>query len=187
VANPTVDRLIENKFARYALDGFSISGTLSAQTGLPLTGFMAAAPASLISDGGLTGAELSLFNSGTNGRVPDIAAARNAFPGPGVHNVDARVSRSFPLHESISLQLWAEAFNLTNHKNILGVNTNLYNWIGSGLSSVTSSGSVVCPTSSTGGCIVPLASSSAQFGTQNSTSAVLYGPRQLQLSAKLFF
>jgi hypothetical protein len=38
-----------------------------------------------------------------------------------------------------------------------------------------------------GGCIAPLPSSSAQFGTQNSTSAVLYGPRQLQLGARLTF
>lgn len=187
VANPTVDRLTDNRAARYILNGFSLSGTLTAQTGLPLTGLMASAPKSPIGDGGLTGAELSLFNSGANGRVPDAVAARNAFPGPGVHNIDARISRSFPVHESTSLQLWAEAFNITNHKNILGVNTSLFNYLAPGASSVTSSGSITCAATLTDGCIVPLASSSARFGSQNSTSAVLYGPRQLQLGAKFVF
>ena len=37
VASPTVDRLVENKLTRYVLDGFLVSGTLTAQTGLPLT------------------------------------------------------------------------------------------------------------------------------------------------------
>jgi len=185
VANPTIDRLVENKIARYAIDGWSLSGSLTASTGVPITGLMANAPAPAIQgDGGLTGAELSLFNSGTNGRVPDQVAKRNAFKGPGYHGTDARISRSFPIHESVSLQIWAEAFNITNHKNILGVNTSLYNYIGAG-----ASGTANCPASSTGvfGCIVPLSSSSATFGSQNSTSGQLYGPRQVQLAAKLFF
>jgi hypothetical protein len=88
VASPTVNRFVENKPVRYALNGFTVSGSITAQSGEPLTGFMASAPVSKIADGGLTGAELSLFNSGTNGRVPDQVAGRNAFKGPGIHNVD---------------------------------------------------------------------------------------------------
>jgi len=173
--------------ARYAIDGWSLSGTVTAQTGLPITGFMNNSPVSTIGDGGLTGAELSLFNSGTPGRVPTIAAARNAFKGPGYHGIDARVSRSFPIHESVSLQLWAEAFNITNHKNILGVTTALYNYLTPGATSSLPNGvQFTCPATGSG-CIAPLPSSSTAFATQNSTSAVLYGPRQLQLSAKLFF
>jgi hypothetical protein len=192
VAAPTVDRLIENKMVRYALDGFQVSGTLLAQTGLPLTGFMNNSPTSTIGDGGLTGAELSLFNSGTPGRVPTVAAGRNAFKGPGAHNIDARVSRNFPIREGLSVQLFAEAFNITNHKNVLGVTTALYNFIvpstSSKASSITTvSGPITCAVSAGAGCITPLATSSTPFATQNSTSAVLYGPRQLQLGAKIIF
>ncbi|MDE3106195.1 MAG: TonB-dependent receptor [Acidobacteriota bacterium] len=187
VASPTVDHFIENRYARYAMDGFTLSGTVTAQDGEPLTAFMASAPASKIGDGGLTGAELSLFNSGTNGRVPDAVAARNAFKGPGIHNVDARISRSFPLHEGISLQVLAEAFNLANHKNILSVATTGYTYITPGSSVTTSAGTISCSASLGSGCITPLPSTSTKFATPTGTSSILYGPRQLQLTAKLFF
>lgn len=188
VAMPTIDRVVSNRFARYAVDGFTVSGTLTAQNGLPITGLMASAPVSTIGDGGLTGAELSLFNSGTPGRVPDAIASRNAFKGPGVHNIDARVSRDFRIHESVSLQLYAEAYNITNHKNILTVATSLYNYLAPGAgASTTPSGVVTCGSALGGGCITPLASTSPAFGAQTGTSAVLYGPRQVQLAAKLFF
>ncbi len=183
VATPTIDRVVSNKYARYAVNGFTVAGTITAQTGQPLTGFMAGAPVSPIGDGGLSGAELSLFNSGTNGRVPDAVARRNAFTGPGVHNIDARISRDFIIHEGIKLQLFAEAFNVLNHKNILGVSTNLFTYVGPG---VAYNGGT-CPTTGNNGCIVPLAASAQPFATQTSTSSVLYGPRQLQLTARLFF
>ena len=188
VAAPTVDKLIDNRIVRYALDGFSVSGTLTAATGLPLTGSMNNSPVSVIGDGGLTGAEVSLFNSGTAGRVPDAIASRNSFKGPGNHNIDARVSRNFVIHEGISLQLLAEAFNVTNHKNILSVSTNLLNYLSPGApASTTASGVVTCSLTMGAGCIAPLPSSSTPFATQTSTSAVLYGPRQVQLGAKLIF
>jgi len=155
---------------------------VTAQTGEPLTGFLSSAPASPIADGGLSGAELSLFNSGTNGRVPDAVAARNSFTGPGVHNVDARISRSFAIHESIKLEVAAEAFNLLNHRNILSVSTNLLTYTTPG---ATTNG-VACPATGAG-CIIPLASSATAFGATTGTSAVLYGPRQVQLLAKLYF
>ena len=39
------------------------------------------------------------------------------------------------------------------------------------------------------GCIVPYAASSpsSAFGTKTGTNTTLYGPRQIQVSAKLFF
>ena len=188
VASPTIDRFVDNKMARYALDGFSLSGTLLAQTGMPITGLMNNSPVSAIGDGGLTGAELSLFNSGTPGRVPSLAAGRNSFKGPGVHNIDARVSRTFAIYERFSIQVFAEAFNVTNHKNILTVSTSLYNYLTPGATpSSTASGVVTCSASFGNGCIAPLPTSSTPFATQTGTSAVLYGPRQIQLGAKLFF
>jgi hypothetical protein len=187
VAAPTVDRFVDNKYARYAINGFTFSGTLTASSGPPITGFMSSAPASPIGDGGLTGAELSLFNSGTPGRVPTPLASRNAFVGPGIHNIDARVSRTFPIHERFSFQVLAEAFNITNHKNIITVSTNLYTYAAPGASVATASGTITCSTSYSAGCITPLPSSSTAFAAQTGTSSILYGARQLQLSGKLFF
>ena len=185
VTKPTIDRVIENKFVRYAVNGFVIAGTVTAQTGQPLTGLMASGPTSLIGDGGLSGAELSLFNSGTNGRVPDAIAGRNQFTGPGIHNVDARISRDFTVHEGIRLELFVEAFNVLNHKNILSVNTNLYNFVQPVANA--NSGGVTCGVALGNGCITPLANGANPFGSQSSTSSIIYGPRQLQLSGKLYF
>ena len=183
VASPTVNRIVDNKAARYAFNGFTVSGTVTAQTGEPITGVLASAPVSPIGDGGITGAELSLFNSGTPGRVPTAIARRNAFNGPGLHNVDARISRDFMIHEGIKLQVFAEAFNLANHRNILGVSTNLYTYVTPG----TAYNGGTCPTTGSNGCIVPLTASATPFAATTSTSSLLFGARQLQLTAKLFF
>jgi hypothetical protein len=46
---------------------------------------------------------------------------RNAFPGPGLYNLDISLSRSFPLHwlgESGRLTFRADAFNVLNHSNL---------------------------------------------------------------------
>ncbi len=180
---------IGNHFAAYAANGWQLSGTFTAQSGEPLTAYLQNSPNiafsnSPVRDGGLTGAELSLFNSGTPGRVPNQIAARNAFPGPGVHNLDARVSREFPLrHEGMHIELAAEAFNVVNHRNILSVSTAAYAYVAPGQSGQ----GVTCGVSaaSTSGCIVPY--TATPFGTPTSTSSVIYGPRQLQLIGRFFF
>ncbi len=171
---------IGNRFAGYAVNGWQVSGTFTAQTGFPLTQFMNNSPVSAIGDGGLTGAELSLNNSGTPGRVPDAIARRNAFSGPGVHNLDSRVSREFPfLREGMRVELAAEAFNIINHRNILATTTTAYSYLTPG-----STGCAVAAAASAG-CIVPY--TSTPFATPTSTSSILYGPRQLQLLGKLYF
>lgn len=177
---------INNRFAAYAANGWQLSGTFTAQTGLPLTAFMNNSPVSAIGDGGLTGAELSLNNAGTPGRVPDQIARRNAFPGPGVHNLDARISRQFPFfREGMKFELSAEAFNIVNHTNVLAVSTAAYAYVAPGASGQ----GVACPAASTAnpsaGCIVPF--TATPFGTPTSTSSILYGPRQLQLLGKFYF
>src|SRR5260370_3521534 len=82
-----------------AVNGWSLSGAYTASSGNPITGFMSNSPSSALGvgdplntanvggDGGVTGAELSLFNSGTGGRAPPIKGS--AFPGPGIHNREA--------------------------------------------------------------------------------------------------
>ena len=169
---------IENKYAAYAVNGFEISGTVTAQTGFPVTGFINGSIASRLSgDGGISGAQVT---SGTGYRVPDQIATRNSYKGPGVHNTDARLSRQFPLSRyGMRLELAVEAFNLANHRNILAVNTAAYSYTAPS----TAAGST-CPASQfSGGCFTPY----AQFFTPTSTSSTLYGPRQLQFLGRLYF
>jgi hypothetical protein len=180
---------LDNSLLKTLANGWSLSGAYTAQSGNPVTGFMSNSPGSGLGvgdpantagvggNGGLTGAALSLFNSATGGRIPQ--APRNAFAGPGVHNLDARMSRTFTLHEGYSLQFFAEAFNLANHQNIIAVNTNYSSYVAPG-------GSAACSTAAhTNGCIAPY--TGAAFGSASSTSSTLFGARQMQFTAKFIF
>ncbi len=157
---------ISNRYASYAVNGWSLSGTATEQTGLPLTAGMNGNASGGI-EGGVTGGSVGNSPSPSSGRAPQYR--RNAFPSNGVRNIDARISRDFPIHEGIKLQLFAEAFNVVNRKQQLGFNTTAFAY-GSSNS------------------IVPYQTNAASaFGTPSSTSSTLYGPRQVQVSAKLFF
>lgn len=157
---------LSNRYASYAVNGWSLSGTATEQTGLPLTAGMSGNASGGI-EGGVSGGSVGNSPSPSPGRAPQYK--RNAFPSNGVRNIDARVSRDFPIHEGIKLQLFAEAFNVVNRKQQLGFNTTAFAY-------------------GTGNSIVPFQTNAASaFGTPSSTSSTLYGPRQIQVSAKLFF
>jgi len=155
---------LSNRYLRYAANGWSLSGTATEQTGLPLTPNMSGNVTGGI-DGGVTGAQVSLFASNSSGRAPQLR--RNAIPGPGIRNVDARISRDFTVHEGIKMQLFMEAFNVANRRHIIQQNLTAYQF-----NSQTTIGPAV---------------QSTPFGAPTSTTSVLYGPRQLQFTAKLFF
>jgi hypothetical protein len=157
---------IANRYASFAANGWSLSGTATLQTGLPLTAGMSGNASGGI-EGGVTGGAVGNSPSPSNGRAPQFR--RNSFPSNGVRNIDARLSRDFTLHENIKLQLFVEAFNVVNRKQILSYNTTAFQY-----SNTTD--------------IVPFVTSAASaFGTPSSTSSTLYGPRQMQFTAKLFF
>jgi hypothetical protein len=44
--------------------------------------------------------------------------ARNSFRGPGAWNLDAAVSKTFPIHERMNLVFRAEGFDVFNHHNL---------------------------------------------------------------------
>jgi hypothetical protein len=52
------------------------------------------------------------------GPWPTNMTARNSFRGPGIWNVDASVSKTFPIREKLALQFRAEGFNVLNHHNL---------------------------------------------------------------------
>ena len=182
------------------VNGWLLGGTLTAQTGEPVTatisGSISAISAGQLGTPGIalnttgydSGVTNAVYTSGPSARVPDWIAGRNAFKGPGVHNVDARISRSFPVWHEKSFEFAAEAFNVLNHRNILSVNTPIvaYTAPGGKLNNGTT-----CPTTATNaatvGCLGPLSASAAAFGSPLSTSGVIYGARQLQLVARFIF
>ncbi|WP_158749512.1 TonB-dependent receptor [Acidobacterium sp. S8] len=176
--------LRSNWYVKNLFDDFIFSGTATESTGFPVTASLSGYPKGG-ADGGVTGGLIS-SGSGTaaNGRVPNQVASRNAFPGPGIRNIDFRVTRNFPITEKINFQILGEAFNLLNQRINQGVNTTGYSLLTAG-----AAGSGACKnfdaSALTGGCIAP--TTGIPLGTPTSTSSLLYGARQLQFSAKLFF
>jgi hypothetical protein len=183
----------DNKWSRIIVDGFVFSGTETASAGQPIVASMsgtvyAGGTGSYGSDGGIYGGAMSSGSGlATTGRPPQIG--RNSIIGPGFNNFDFRVSRDVPIHENVKMQFIAEAFNLLNHTIISGVNSTYSTYTAASATSTTCSSSASAPAGSpVQGCIVPYAGTgTSAFGATNATNNTLYGPRQIQVSAKLFF
>jgi hypothetical protein len=136
----------------------------------------------------------SSSGSATTGRPPQIG--RNSISAPGYNNFDFRLSRNIPIHEKIYMQFSADAFNLLNHKIISAVNST-YSQYAASSSSATSACSTAVGTATGGtvpagsvlqGCISPYTGTGlSAFGATSSTNNGLYGPRQMEFKAKLFF
>jgi len=203
VYNPHVFE--DNKFFKYGLDGFTFSGSEIASGGEPIflglggTTIYSGAGSSYGADGGIYGGAMS-SSSGlpTQGRPPQVG--RNSIYAPGFNDVDFRIARTIPIHERINMQLTADAFNLLNHTIITGVQSTLSQFAAPANPS-TASPSPACnasATSATGssapagsvfkGCIEPYSGTGlSAFGATSGTSNLLYGARQLQVSARLNF
>jgi len=78
------------------------------------------------------------------------------------------------------LQFFAEAFNVVNHQNILSVNTSYSSYVAPSATSSTCNSSAHA-----NGCIAPY--TGAAFGSASSTNSLLFGPRQMQFTAKFIF
>jgi hypothetical protein len=110
---------------------------------------------------------------------------------PGFNDFDLRVSRNLPIHDAIYMQFAADAFNLLNHQIVTSVNGTYTSY----LAQTKSGGAYTCGAftapagSNAQGCFVPYTGTGlSAFGVTSSTSSsTLYGSRQLQMSAKLFF
>jgi len=155
---------------RLILDGWAFSTIVTMSTGQPVTPMITGAPSPL--DGGVTGGVS--YAGATQGRAGWLA--RNAFTAPGFHDVDFRVGRQFALGERLKLSLIGEAFNLFNHTNVSGVSTTAFSY--------AAAGSGLCA-GHTNACFAPY--TSTPFLAPTSTSNLIWGPRQLQLSGRLTF
>jgi hypothetical protein len=190
----------DNKWGKLIVDGFTFAGTETASAGQPIVAFMSGT----VYNGGATsygaagniygGAMSSSSGLATTGRPPQIG--RNSITGPGFNNFDFRISRDVPIHDNIKFQITGEAFNLLNHKIITGVNSTYSVYNGAAAPS-PSNANPACnintqPQGPSGsplqGCIAPYTGTgTSAFGAASSTNNTLYGPRQLQITAKLFF
>lgn len=124
----------------------------------------------------------------TRGRPPQVG--RNTQTGPGAGNVDFRVTCNIPIHEKVYPEFIGEALNLANRQVISSLNPAKCTYTGPTAATGACPAKTLVPTGSYFlGCIAPFVASApaASFGKESGTSSVLCGPRQLQLSAKLFF
>jgi hypothetical protein len=106
-----------NPWMKQGIDGFTFSGTLTKSTGVPIDAAMSGTIASNLTgnaaslaaaDGNIYGGAMSSSSgAATTGRPPDIQ--RNSQAGPGVSNIDFRVTRDIPIHDKIYLQFVGES------------------------------------------------------------------------------
>jgi hypothetical protein len=158
-----------NRPARLILDGWALSTIVTMSTGQPVTPYISGYPSGA-PDGGVSGGVS--YAGATNGRAGWLP--RNSFTAPGYHNVDFRIGRQFAFTERMKFSLVGEAFNLFNHTNVSGVSNSAFTY--------AAAGSGLCA-GHTNACYYP----NPLFMTTTSTSNLLWGPRQLQISARLNF
>ena len=145
---------IESRNLRRAVHGFQLSGIVTLADGRPYSGSVSGNPSP-------SGIQSGLLGVGGSSRVPYIG--RNTFTGPGVANLDMRLSREISFSERIRWQLILEAFNVTNRVQVTGINTTQYNI----------RGSVLFPR--------------PDFQTISAAGTNLFRERQLQLGTRLTF
>ena len=187
----------DNKIVKHILDDFVFSGTEIASGGQPIFIGMSGTVYSGATSSSSYGAEGNIYggamssSSGfaTTGRAPQIG--RNSIKAPGYNDLDMRIARDIPIHESVKLQFTADAFNVLNHTIITGVNSTYSQYTSAAATGACSTatqtpGTAAAPLQ---GCIAPFSGTAlSAFGATSSTSSsILFGARQLQVSAKLFF
>ena len=98
---------LKNPVARYAIDGWELSGIILAQTGQPYSNAI--------------GGDANNDTNSATERVPQDG--RNTNYGPTISNYDLRVTKSFPLYrERVRFNLALDAFNAFNQANFLASN-----------------------------------------------------------------
>jgi outer membrane receptor protein involved in Fe transport len=145
------------RLARTILQGWGLSGILTAQSGRPYSGLI----------------NFDLNNDGVfaTDRTPELG--RNSFYTPATVSLDPRLTRNIGIGERAKLQIMVEAFNVLNHANITYVNNIQYTVSG------VSSDCGIAPSP----CLAPQNRGLGAFGTPILSS----GARIMQLALKATF
>lgn len=163
-----------NKWLDQVVDKWMLSLTATESSALPVTAGLTGYPSGAAA-GGLYG---GLISSGsglaTNGRAPNQLVGRNAFHGRGLHTIDMRITRDFPLYKEVKFQVGADAFNVMNHSLAQSFYSSRYQ-LASG-----------CSMANSNPCQINYATGTPFLST-TSTSSLLYGARQMEFRAKLIF
>jgi len=120
--------------ARWAANGWMVSGIGQFRSGLPYTMRTAGALAEEIAS---TGTAIAALGPGMNGSGGDnrvYGVGRNTFRYPATWKADLRVGKRFDLGRMRQLELLVESFNLFNHQNVTELETTGY-YIESGTAS----------------------------------------------------
>ncbi|HEV2386132.1 MAG TPA: carboxypeptidase regulatory-like domain-containing protein [Candidatus Acidoferrales bacterium] len=144
--------------ARGFLGGWQLSGVFTGESNQPYSG--------------LVGFDLNGDGNSRTDRTPGLG--RDTFYMPKIVDLDFRVTRSVAIREAMRLEFIAEAFNLLNHANIVGVNNTQFS---------RSTSAAACGIAGTP-CLVP----NSQFGAPTTTfEPPIAGPRIAQLALKFIF
>ena len=138
---------------RYLLSGWTLSGVVSFQTGQPYSRTI--------------NGDLNNDGNNRNDRTP--GTSRNSERLPSLFSVDPRISRHIPVGP-VDIELIAEAFNVFNNKNVIGLQSIQYLLTGGQLVPNTA---FLKPCTGGRGCTAAIAAST--------------GPRIVQLAAKVSF
>jgi hypothetical protein len=188
------------KWPKQIIDGFLFSGGFIASGGQPISLSMSGTVysgtgTSYGADGNIYGGAMSSSSGApTTGRPPQIG--RNSIYMPGYNDLDFRIAHNIPIHEKIYMQFSADAFNLLNHQIITGVN-GTFSQYAALTAPTTKVPNPACSStnyssapagSAVAGCISPYSGTGlSAFGATSGTNNSLYGARQMQFAAKLFF
>ena len=146
---------------KYLTNNWGIDNSFQFQTGLPFSAAVSGSSSSAAVSSGINGGGGVSF-------IPQLG--HNNYTYNRILVDDIRVEKHFPITERANLQVFLQAFNVANHQNETSVNGTAFVLTGN--------------TATTGTAVYQ-----SNFGTVNRTnnSGFSYTPRQLELSARLFF
>jgi hypothetical protein len=129
--------LANSKFFETALKDWTLSTSMTLETGTPLTARVLGNQSDIAGTGTIgsgranaTGLpiesstgffNLAAFTTPLSGEFGN--AGRNTIPGPGLFSLNLSLQRTITLHERTRLQIRVDATNVTNHVNITGIGT----------------------------------------------------------------
>ncbi len=199
VWEPTFGKNFTSTAAKELLNGWSLSGSIIAQTGSHYTALIASPSAPAVTYAGYAPGSSNLQNfvytpldgnMGGDGITspgsPDVGRVGWLAPGgfvlPNLYNVDLRLEKQFSFKERYHVSFRAEAFNLFNSSLIQAVNNTAFDYAVPGAAGCPAPGPGVT-NGHTNVCMTP----QATFQAPTTTSGNLLGARQLQAGLRFEF